>query len=66
MKAVSAAEFAENIEHWMADVEFANEAMVVTAPGGRQIVVIPGHWWCPAVDSPPEPSPEAGPSEWNL
>ena len=63
MKTLSSNEFAENIEHWLADLEYDGEPLLIQGQNGRQMVAIPAAWWCPA-DEPPLPPPEQGPDEW--
>lgn len=53
MKTVSAAEFARNIEHWLADLEYDGEPLLIRGRDGRQMVAIPAAWWCPADPAPP-------------
>ncbi|HYD66857.1 hypothetical protein [Azospirillum sp.] len=61
MKTLSAAEFARNIEHWLADLEYDGEPLLIQGPHGRQMVAIPAAWWCPA---DPPPSADPGAEEW--
>ena len=66
MKRITAAEFARDLEGWIGRINDADDGVIVVAADGREAVVIPSMWRCPAADGPPpEPPASEGPPEWD-
>ncbi|WP_448205345.1 hypothetical protein [Azospirillum sp. sgz302134] len=67
MRTVPAEEFAADLPGWMARINASNDGVIVVAPDGSQVVVIPDAWWLPAAEEPPPepPPPPEGQPEWD-